>query len=112
MSDRNHRLGVSEASLVTRKLKVEPETAACISAAVTEIDSMYGVDNVFYDPKHKKIALAYDARRLSIEDIEEVMVRHGVDISSGRWNRVKEDYYRFVDQNVKDNAKQKPWSCH
>jgi hypothetical protein len=35
-----------------------------------------------------------------------------VDIGAGRWNRIKEDYYRFIDQNVKENAKQKPWSCH
>ncbi|WP_163560316.1 cation transporter [Halomonas sp. NO4] len=112
MSHRDHRLGVSEASLVTRMLKVKPDAAGRISAAVTEIDSLFGIDSVSYDPEHRKLTLAYDAKRLCIDDIEEVLTRHGVDISAGRWNRIKEDYYRFVDQNVKENAKQKPWSCH
>lgn len=112
MSHHDHRLGVSEAFLVTRKLKVTPDATGHISAAVTEIDALFGIDSVCYDPDHQKLHLAYDAKRLCIDDIEEVMIRHGVDIGPGRWNRIKEDYYRFVDQNVKDNAKQKPWSCH
>ncbi|WFM73112.1 cation transporter [Halomonas sp. CKK8] len=112
MSHHDHRPGVSQASLVTRKLKVKPDAAGHISAAVTEIDTLSGLDSVSYDADHRKLHLAYDAKRLCIDDIEEVLARHGVDISSGRWNRIKEDYYRFIDQNVKDNAKQKPWSCH
>ena len=27
-------------------------------------------------------------------------------------NQFKEDYYRFVDENVKANAKHVPFSCH
>ncbi|MGM0783748.1 MAG: cation transporter [Pseudomonadota bacterium] len=112
MAHRDHRPGVSEASLVTRALKVTPDAAGHISAAVSEIDALSGLDSVAYDPNHRKLHLAYDAKRLCIDDIEEVLARHGVSIGPGRWNRIKEDYYRFIDQNVKDNAKQKPWSCH
>lgn len=112
MSHHDHRPGVSEASLVTRKLKVMPGAAGQISAAVSEIDTLSGLDGVSYDPGHRKLHLAYDAKRLGIDDIEAILARHGVDISPGRWNRIKEDYYRFIDQNVKDNARQKPWSCH
>lgn len=112
MPHHDHRPGVSQATLVTRKLKVKPDAAERISAAVTEIDTLAGLDSVSYDPDHQKLRLAYDAKRLCIDDIEEVLSRHGVDIGDGRWNRIKEDYYRFIDQNVKDNARQKPWSCH
>ncbi len=34
-----------------------------------------------------------------------------MDISGRRWNQISEDYYRFIDQNVKGNARQKPWGC-
>jgi len=112
MSHHDHRPGVSQASLVTRRLRVKPDTAGHISAAVSEIDALLGLDSVSYDSDNRKLHLAYDANRLCIDDIEEVLARHGIDIGPGRWNRIKEDYYRFVDQNVKDNAKQKPWSCH
>ncbi|MBZ5877811.1 MULTISPECIES: hypothetical protein [Chromohalobacter] len=112
MSHHDHRPGVSQASLVTRSLKLTPGASGHIAAAVTEIDALRGLDRVSYDPEHRKLHLAYDAKRLCIDDIEVVLARHGVDIGAGRWNRIKEDYYRFIDQNVKDNAKQKPWSCH
>ncbi len=112
MSHHDHRPGVSQASLVTRSLKVTSEASRYIAAAVTEIDALSGLDGVTYDPQHRKLHLAYDAKRLCIDDIEAVLARHGVDIGAGRWNRIKEDYYRFIDQNVKDNARQKPWSCH
>ena len=33
-------------------------------------------------------------------------------VPNHKHQHVIRDYYRFVDQNVKDNAKQEPWSCH
>lgn len=101
MPHHDPRPDVSEASLVTRTLRVTPDASGHIEAAVTEIDALTSLDSV-----------SYDAKWLCIDDIEVVLARHGVEISAGRWNRIKEGYYRFIDQNVKDNAKQKPWSCH
>jgi hypothetical protein len=112
MSNQEHRLGVSEVNLVRRHLKLDTSDLEAVHAAVADIDEFYGLDSVSYDPDHRKLHLAYDAKRLGIDDIEEVLAQHGVDIGAGRWNRIKEDYYRFIDQNVKENAKQKPWSCH
>ncbi|SFT35057.1 hypothetical protein [Halomonas saccharevitans] len=112
MSKREHRLGVSEATLVTRTLKLKPHESWRMEAAIAQVDNLFGMDKAFYDDELSQLRLAYDAQRLCIDDVEKVLERHGVDISSGRWNRIKEEYYRFVDQNVKDNAKQKPWSCH
>jgi len=112
MTKKEHKLGVSEVNLVSRHLKIEVAPAETIQAAVAEIDETYGVDSVSFDEKHRKLDLAYDASRLSIEDIEKVMEKHGLEVSHDWWTRHKEGNYRFVDQNVKDNAKHEPWSCH
>jgi hypothetical protein len=56
--------------------------------------------------------MAYDASRLCIDHIEAILARHAIEISHGWWTRFKEDHYRFVDQNIKDNASKEPWSCH
>jgi hypothetical protein len=37
---------------------------------------------------------------------------NGGDISHDWWTNFKEGYYQFVDENIRENAKHKPWSCH
>ncbi|PAU75017.1 hypothetical protein CK498_20965 [Halomonas salipaludis] len=50
--------------------------------------------------------------RLCLDCVEDILDKYAVEISRGWWNRFKEEHYRFVDQNIKDNAKKEPWSCH
>lgn len=112
MSNKEHRLGVSEINLVTRHLKLEPSNEEGIRAAVADINQLYGLDNVSFDDKKRKLHLAYDASRLCLDCVEEILEKHAIEISHDWWTRFKEEHYRFIDQNVKDNAKQEPWSCH
>jgi hypothetical protein len=51
------------------------------------------------------------AARVSIDDIEAILTRHGVVVGHGWWNHFKEGHYYFVDQNVKDNAAHLPTCC-
>ena len=44
--------------------------------------------------------------------IENIIKINGADISHDWWTNFKEGYYQFVDENIRDNAKHKPWSCH
>jgi len=44
--------------------------------------------------------------------VEEILTKHGIQPRHDWWTHFKEEYYRFVDQNVKDNAQHEPWSCH
>ncbi|ACV26725.1 MULTISPECIES: hypothetical protein [Kangiella] len=112
MKHQEHRLGVSEINLVARHLKLEPCAEQCIEAAIQTIDQLYGLDHISFDEASQVLSLAYDASRLSLDLIEEIMEKNGVEVSHGWWTHFKEDYYKFVDQNVKDNANHKPWSCH
>ncbi|HSH49810.1 MAG TPA: cation transporter [Halomonas sp.] len=109
---RKHRLGVREVTLVTRKLKLEPSDQQDLQSAIAEIDQLFGLDSVSFDDRKQMLRLAYDALRISIECIEEILTRYSIEISHGWWNRYKRDHYRFVDQNIKDNAAKEPWSCH
>jgi Mg-chelatase subunit ChlI len=109
---REHRLGVSKVNLVTRHLKLDANDVEAVHAAVADIDKLYGLDSVSFDEQRRKLHLAYDARRLCLDCIEEILEKHAIKISHDWWTRFKEEHYRFVDQNVKDNAKKEPWSCH
>ncbi|MCE8015991.1 cation transporter [Halomonas sp. MCCC 1A17488] len=112
MSNKEHRLGVSEINLVTRHLKLEPNDEVSIRAAVVDIDQLYGLDGVSFDEKKWRLDLAYDASRVCLDCVEDILKKHAVEISHDWWTRFKEEHYRFVDQNVKDNANHEPWSCH
>ncbi|WP_299313545.1 cation transporter [uncultured Halomonas sp.] len=112
MSNSEHRLGVSETNLVRRNLKLEPSDTASLQAAIDEIDRLYGLDSVSFNDNKRMLYLAYDASRICLDCVEEILDKYAIEISHGWWTRFKENHYRFVDQNVKDNAKQEPWSCH
>jgi hypothetical protein len=112
MTDKDHRLGVTEANLVVRHLKLEDVDSASIKIAIQEIDRLYGLDSVSFDKKSNVINFAYDATRVSIEGIEEILDKYEIEISHGWWTHFKESYYRFTDENIKDNANDEPWSCH
>jgi hypothetical protein len=112
MKNTQMRQGVSQANRVIRKLKLDKPLEEDISAAVGEINELPGMDEVSVDEKSGVLRLAYDAGRLSIDGIEAVLSQHGVALSDDWWTRMKKNQYRFVDQNVKDNAAYVPSCCN
>ncbi|PCH97239.1 MAG: hypothetical protein COB83_03010 [Gammaproteobacteria bacterium] len=112
MSDFDHKVGVSEANLVIRTLKLTGMNESNNEVILTEINATFGVDAVSYNKEDKMLHLAYDATNINLDGIEDILRKYDADVSGSWWNHIKEDYYKFVDQNVKDNANHKPWSCH
>lgn len=112
MSDFDHRVGVKEANLVIRNLRLSNVNEKNRNSLLEEVDHLFGIDEASFNNKEESIYLAYDASNINLEGIEEVIKKHGADIHNDWWTHTKEDYYKFVDQNVKDNAKHTPWSCH
>jgi hypothetical protein len=95
-----------------RNLKIETEKHDDIEAAINEIDKLYGMDSVSFDSALCVLNMAYDATRVNLENIEVVLNSFEIFIAHDWWTHLKDEYYRFVDQNVKDNANHEPWSCH
>ena len=112
MNEREHRPGVSEVNLVVRHLKLENATVENIRSASEEINQIYGLDAMSFDQTTQVINLAYDASQIMIVGIEDVLEKHGIKIAHDWWTHFKEGYYRFVDQNVKDNSHALPHCCN
>ena len=112
MSNFDHSVGVKDINLVTRNLRLSNVNDENRNALMKEIDQLFGIDEVSYNTKEKSIYLAYDAININLDGIEEIIRKHSADIHDDWWRHTKEDYYKFVDQNVKDNSEHKPWSCH
>ena len=96
MSQNKHRLGVTEVNLVVRHLKLEPIMTAKVNAAINEVDQLYGVDGVSFNEKAQVLNLAYDASRLCIDDIEEVLKKYDIEISHDWWTHFKAVSYTHL----------------
>jgi hypothetical protein len=112
MTDLDHRVGVKEANLVVRHLKLEKINEQNKADILSEIDQTFGIDNVSYDDASQTLNVAYDATHCDLDGLEEIIAKHGADIAHDLWTRFKESYYKYSDENVKDNAEHEPWSCH
>jgi len=112
MTDFDHRVGVKEANLVIRTLKLSGINGLNKVNILGEIDESFGIDAVSFDDSENMLHLAYDATNINLDGIEDIIRKYDADIEDSFWNHVKEEYYKFVDQNVKDNAEHEPWSCH
>jgi len=111
MNNLQHRPGVNEANLVTRNLRLSNVNVVNRHKLIDEIDQLTGIEGVSYKDEENKIYLAYDASNLCLDDIEDVIRRHGTDIHDGWWTHAKQSFYKFVDQNIKDNAEHTPLCC-
>ncbi|MPY24029.1 cation transporter [Shewanella psychropiezotolerans] len=109
MTDLDHRFGVKEANLVVRYLKLEGITPDNKNKLVASIDLIIGIDSVSYDESARTLKMAYDASHCDLDLFERLIQAQGADLSQGIWTRVKEGFYKYVDQNVKDNAEHDPY---
>ena len=112
MNNIKHRLGVNEANLVSRHLKLESIDDIRLNEALLEMNQLYGIDTVFFDQSTHILNLEYDASRLCLDDIEKILHQYNLVIGQGWWNLFKKGYYQFVDQNIKDNATHEPSCCN
>jgi hypothetical protein len=109
---KEHRAGVHECCLVIHHLKLENLDHDKAEAIGQEIDTLIGVDMVSLNDETSVLNVAYDAGKLNVDDIEAIVRKHGADISHRWWTQFKEGWYRFTDQNVRDNMQHEPLSCH
>lgn len=109
MTDLDHRFGVKEANLVVRYLQLEGLTVENKGKLVSSINQIIGIDSVSYDESAAILKVAYDASHCDLDLFERLIQAQGAELAQGILTRVKEGFYKYVDQNVKDNAEHDPY---
>ena len=112
MTRKTHRPGVNAANLVIRHLKLESVDATRLREVEEELNALAGMDAVDIDADRGSIRLTYDATGVSLDAVEALLARHQLRLHHSRWTRFKYGYYRFIEQNVRDNAKHVHTCCH
>lgn len=112
MSNVNHKTGVTGVNQVTRKLKLSGVDEGKTEALVIETRQLPGMDTVEYLPASVTLICVYDAAQCGVDAVEKVLNGYGAQFASSIWNRLKIGYFRFIDQNIKDNAAHQPHCCN
>ena len=112
MNDSKQNSAEEGVSLVIRHLKLDGSTTQDkIRSAIAALKEIPGVDGVSYDEITGVFNVAYDARRVCVDTIEDVLKKYSIVVSHDWWTHFKEEYYRFADQNIKDNFEHRPYGC-
>jgi hypothetical protein len=112
MSAIHNRPGVHEACLVKRHLKLQHLDHGLARAITEEIALHSGVDTVELDSDSRRLDVTYDASQLQFPELTDILLRHGVEPERGWWARFRASWYRFTDQNIRDNARHEPHCCN
>ncbi|GAA0792047.1 hypothetical protein GCM10009109_21830 [Marinobacterium sediminicola] len=112
MGDFEHKPGVKEVNLVSRKMRLVDVKAQAENALVEAVRQLFGMDRVVFDAPNATLYFDYDATHCSLDKVEGVIRNMGAKFDTGWWSRFKRSYYRFVDQNMKDNEAHEPHCCN
>lgn len=107
-----HKPGVHEEYLKRRRLRLERCSREQADLLTREIDRLLGVDTVDFDGDTELLTVEYDASVASLDQIEAVLSDNDCAVSRDLWTRFREGWYRFNDDNIKQNASRDPWTCH
>lgn len=107
-----HKLGVDSNYLVKRRLLIAGIFPQNGPALTQSIEALIGVDTVTLDLPTGALDVHYDASKRQLDDIVKIVTLEGSMLSTSRWQRFKRGWYRYFDQNIKENAAKAPWRCH
>lgn len=107
-----HKPGIHEQFLKTRRLKLGDLPAEQRATLVADLDQLCGVNDVSFDAEKHVLTVEYDVTKACLDVVEEVVDKHHGTLTTGWWSRFKEGWYRFTDNNIRANSTHEPLSCH
>ena len=107
-----HKPGVNMNFLVTRRLKLVGSMTDDFDLIESELNTLIGINSAVLDLSTGVLRVSYDASKRQLDEIVTVITAQGGQLSDERWQRYKQSWYHYFDQNIKSNATREPWSCH
>jgi copper chaperone CopZ len=97
---------------VRRKIRLPSLRHAADGMAVERaIGEMPGVLAVTAEVDRQRVVVRYNASRQNYRNIMEIAEKTGFPALNSWWSRFKGNWYRFTDENARDNAKAPPPAC-
>lgn len=104
---------MNSAFQVARKLPLKPGQGVPLERSTLDaLASLPGMISVRFGADGQQLQLNYDASVIQIDAILAHCTRLGIQPGSRRRTRWKLAWYRFVDRNLRDNARHRPHCCN
>lgn len=102
----------NEAFAAHRKLSIPTiQGIDCIGIIHETLDGIDGIQQVIIDVYHKQIWITYDAAQIGFGEIERLLSECRYPVSNSWWSRYKSAWYRYLDENARENAQSKAGPC-
>jgi|SRR5699024_449840 len=96
--------------LLRRKIAVEGLNENKTGEVIQKLNHYTHVDFA-EDKQGGQLVVTFDGRRWSTNELIEFIESHGGRLKHSWWQRKKHAWYRFTDENVRDNAKHVHTCC-
>ncbi|MBC8259976.1 MAG: cation transporter [SAR324 cluster bacterium] len=112
MNTKEHRQVLNEAFLVNRKLKLEGLIEQNKSSILAEIAQLHGIVSTSIVDEIMLLKVSYDGSKLGMNDFEHILNTFNCQFATDWWSRCKLNWYRSIDNNIRDNAAHVPHCCN
>jgi uncharacterized protein YchJ len=75
------------------------------------VDTLAGVCQAEVELRRHRLKVRYDVTQVDFQMIKAELETAGYPTATGRWLRIKERWYRFIDTNMRENAHAPPPAC-
>jgi copper chaperone CopZ len=76
-----------------------------------ELGKLEGVHEVRLQPEKKRVIVQYDATKQDVQRVAATLAGLGYPVANSFWSRLKQTWYGFLDENIRDNAAAPPKPC-
>jgi len=97
--------------VVERRLRVAGADAAGLARAAQGLAGLPGVRRVAVEAPRRRLRVCYDASQVGYGEIEAALEDIGLRPDGGFAQRWRSAWYRYLDENARGNARQRPAGC-
>lgn len=101
----------STAFEVRRTIPLASATAGDMRNVLRQLGGLEGIKLTSFDEGTRQLKISYDAARIGLADIRDLLREAGVREPSSLMWRLKAAWYGFVDTNAKANARSTGGAC-
>jgi copper chaperone CopZ len=87
------------------------ECSGCEQQIEEELSKLEGISEVHYDSQNRRIEIVYDILKIQLKDIENKLNELGYPLHYNFFNRVKDNFLHFTEENEKNNITATPMPC-
>jgi hypothetical protein len=107
-----HKPGIKLGFLAKHRLQLVDVSQTTAELIIQELSELPHVDMAKMNPSRTVLSVHYEASHHNIDEVIDLLKKHGVNLKENWWVHFKLAWQRQVDENIRDNSKFEPHCCN